>query len=442
MIDRLRERRTPLTIVALFVLFNGVGLRSLLGIPLYAVVAVIVAAATILGLTGPSVRRPRMPALLAAFLLTALASVLWSATRDMTAATLVLTALLTALALLMYRGLTDEAILAALHRALQTSVLVGLGFEVIVTLIGHPISELNLTTGLGQLVPSAALSHWSEDLLLSGGPIQGFVGNRNGFGAIALLAVILGCCLSLEHMISRVDAAVTILSGVLALALTRSATISVTAVCLLILAAGAALMRQIPDARKRTVSWSFIAFCLALGVLVIRFWDVILAALDRNSDLTNRSIIWAEVVKYALMRPEGWGWVGAYWPTWRWPYGGITILDHLTVPHAHNAFLEAWMELGIVGGVLMVALCAWLASSAWRLTEKQHRGDSVIPIAWMLMIAALIIISFTESRLYYEGWWVLFVILAASVPSAYRLAEEPARPRGGWVPVGSPADQT
>jgi TRAP-type C4-dicarboxylate transport system permease small subunit len=86
------------------------------------------------------------------------------------------------------------------------------------------------------------------------------------------------------------------------------------------------------------------------------------------------------------------------------------------------------MELGIIGAALMIGLCAWLASSAWRLTEKQHRGDSVIPVAWMLTTAALIIQSLTESRLYYEGWWVLFVILAASVPSAFRLIDEPATP--------------
>ncbi len=118
------------------------------------------------------------------------------------------------------------------------------------------------------------------------------------------------------------------------------------------------------------------------------------------------------------------------------------ILDHQTVPHAHNAFMEAWMELGIVGALLMIALCAWLAASAWRLSEKEHPGDSVIPVAWMLMTAALIIISMTESRLYYEGWWVLFVILTASVPSAFRLAEEPALPRGQWGSVEQSAEST
>jgi O-antigen ligase len=427
-IDWLRARRVPVTVAAVFVLFNGVGFRNLLGIPLYAAFAVAVAAATVVALSGAGVRPPRMPGLLGAFLLVALASILWSQTRDMTAATLLLTGSLTGLALLIYRAFSDETILAVFHRALQASVLVGLAFEVLVTAIGHPISALNPTTGLAELVPSANLSLWSEDRLLQGGPIQGFVGNRNGFGAIALLALVLACCLALERTISRADALLTLVPAIVALTLTRSATISVAAACLVILGAGAALMRRVSDARKRLVSWSFIAFCLALGILVIRFWGVVLAGLDRSTDLTNRGVIWTEVAKYALMRPEGWGWVSAYWPTWRWPYGGITIQDHVTVPHAHNAFIEAWMELGIIGAALMIGLCAWLASSAWRLTEKQHRGDSVIPVAWMLTTAALIIQSLTESRLYYEGWWVLFVILAASVPSAFRLIDEPATP--------------
>lgn len=425
LLEWLRDNRFPVAVGVVVVLFNGAGLRNLLGIPLYAAVCVLTVVVGVAALTTRWVRPPRMPGLLAAFLLLAAASVIWSQTRLVTVGAICVTAAVTTLAILLYCSFDDRTALLAFHRALFGSVLAGLAFEVVAAVIGQPVPPLNVTRGIGDLVSQAVPTSWSEALLLQGGPIQGLSGNRNVFASLALLSLVLGLMLGLERTISWQEAAAAAAASALVLALTRSATITVTAACLLILGAGAALMRRVPDRAKRAVSWTFASVCLALGILLIRYWGQLLDLLDRGSDLSNRSTIWRAVADFAALRPEGWGWVSAYWPVWRWPYGGITINEG-TIPHAHNAFMDAWLELGIPGLGLLALLCAWLASSAWRVTEKQHPGESLVPVTWMLLTAALIIQSFTESRLLQEGWWALFVVLACSVPSAVRLSDEPA----------------
>ena len=100
-----------------------------------------------------------------------------------------------------------------------------------------------------------------------------------------------------------------------------------------------------------------------------------------------------------------------------------TIVDNVGVlaAHAHNAFLDSWLQLGLIGLALLLAMVLLLFGSAWRLVERANWGDTYIPLGWALLTAGLVLQALTESRLLVEGGWFLLVALYCSGPPVFKL---------------------
>jgi len=416
--ERTRDYVTVWTIV---LLMSGQGFRYLMGLPAYAVLSVVTVAA-VAATMRTRIRDLRIPVLLAAFLGLAVASVVWSATRTVTALAIVVLLVTTYLALATVRRTSPARFLELLYRGLQVSLFGGVAFEVIVALVvRHPIAPL-----VGDLVKIADDDlgktgiMWSHDMLLSGGPIDGFVGNRNPFGAIALFAAIAGVALLMERRIRAIDGLVTLAMAGVVHALTQSATVTVTAVYIGLLAMAALAIRRVPLRAKKAFSFTVLAFTAIAAVLTIKFRAEIFAMVDRSSDATNRTEIWRQVISVAEQRPEGWGFVG-YWPIWEQPYAGILDKVGLVATHSHNAFLDSWLQLGLIGLGLLLGLLVLAFGSAWRLVERAGHGDTFIPLGWAMLTAALALQALTESRLLVEGGWFLLVALYCSAPQVFIL---------------------
>jgi len=416
--ERTRDYVTVWTIV---LLMSGQGFRYLLGLPAYAVMCVVTVAA-VAATMRTHIRDLRIPVLLAAFLGLAGASVLWSATREITALAIVVLLVTTYLAVATVRRTSPSRFMALLYRGLQVSLFGGMAFEVIVALVvRHPIAPL-----VGDLVKivDAELGKngimWSHDMLLSGGPIDGFVGNRNPFAAIALFAAITGAILLMERRIRVVDGLVTLTMAGVVHALTQSATVTVAAVYLSALAVAALAIRRVPLGAKKALSFTVLAVTAIAAVLTIKFRGEIFGMVDRSSDASNRTEIWRQVISAAELRPEGWGFVG-YWPIWEQPYAGILDKAGLVATHSHNAFLDSWLQLGLIGLGLLLGLLVLTFGSSWRLVERAGRGDTYIPLGWAMLTAALALQALTESRLLVEGGWFLLVALFCSAPQVFRL---------------------
>ena len=62
------------------------------------------------------------------------------------------------------------------------------------------------------------------------------------------------------------------------------------------------------------------------------------------------------MIGLALERPWfGWGWVG-YWQPWVEPFDGLAVRNGVEYLQAHNAWLDVWMQLGIVGLVAFASI--------------------------------------------------------------------------------------
>ncbi len=414
--------RDGLTVWVIVLLTSGQGFRYLFGIPLYAVVCFATIAAVWVSFR-PTLAMVRLPLPLGAFVSLAGLTVLWSSTRWVSLLAVVVMLATTFLAAVTVRSAGNRRFMVLLYRGFQISLLLGIALELVAAFIVRgplypPMTDLTSLTD-GKNVVGDDLT-WSDGLLLDGGPIQGWVGNRNPFGMIALLAALTGVVVLLEGLVRRADAALTLVAAAGVHLLTMSATVTVAALYLAGLTLAAFWIRRVRPGGKKLLSRAVLTLTAVAGVLTVKYRDVIFGMFDRGVDLTNRTAIWREVVAVAEQRPEGWGYVG-YWPVWDVPYEGIVARAGVLATHAHNAFLDTWLQMGLVGLALLVAIVVLIFGSSWRLVERADRGDTYIPLAWTLLTVAMLLQSLTESRILVEGGWYLMVVLFLSAPQVFRL---------------------
>lgn len=413
--------RELITIWTVLFLVSGQGFRYLLGLYVYGLLAALTVAAVAVAFR-PTWRTIRPPLLIGSFIALAVASWAWSGTRAATALAIVVLLATTFITFVTVRGHASWRFMVLLYRGLQASLFLGLAFELAISLFARrPVHPL--VSDIHKLVESkgkVAEVWWSQNLLFEGGPIQGFVGNRNPFGAIALLAGILAFVLLLERRLSRADAVVTLVAAIAVHLLTRSATVTVALLYVLVLTGAAVLIRRARPRLKRPISFATLALTAIAGVLTIKLRQEIFDLLDRSPDATHRADIWNAVADAAWLRPEGWGYVG-YWPVWSEPYSTIVDDAGIIVSHAHNAYLDAWLQLGLIGMVLFLVIMVLIFGGTWRLVERASRGDSFIPLSWALLAAAMAIQGLTESRPLVEGGWYLVVALFCLGPQLFTL---------------------
>ncbi len=421
--ERVRDYLTVWTVV---LLMSGQGFRFLMGLAAYAVLCILTVAAVAVTMRT-SMSGLRLPVLLSAFLGLAAASVFWSATRAITALAVAVLLATTYLAVATVRRTSGARFMELLYRGFQVSLFGGVAFEgVVAFVVRHPIAPLvNDLGSLASNVPDNTGLMWSRDALLSGGPLEGFVGNRNPFAAIALFAAMTAVVLLMERRIGVIDGVATLLTAGAVHLMTQSATVTIATAYLSVIVVAALVIRRVPLRAKKVLSFSVLACTAIGGVLTVRFHAQLFAIVDRSSEATHRTDIWRQVAALAERRPEGWGYVG-YWPVWEQPYRAIVdqaMVDGsgVVVTHAHNAFLDAWLQLGLIGLALLAGLLLLTFGSAWRLVERAGRGDTFIPLGWVMLTVALALQALTESRLLVEGGWFMLVALYCSAPQVFAL---------------------
>jgi O-antigen ligase len=379
----------------------------------------LIASVVLLVRSRPSVRFWKLPVPLIGFLLLATASIAWSEYRGVTIMGAGLQWATTAGALFLALALTWSEFVAALHRALRAILGLSLLFELVVSVfVRQPV--LPFFTDYGdRKIPKAF--YWSRDLLFEGGRIQGIVGNANLLAMIALLGLIVfGVRLAAAEHRRRSDWA-WIAVAVLTLGLTRSSTvIAATVLTGMVLALALVARRLTP--RGRIIVLACVAVVAVAGAAaLLSAAPEVLGFFGKSLDLTGRVDIWAAVSNLAAQRPVfGWGW-SSYWAPWVEPFSGLAVRCGVEYLQAHNAYLDVWFQLGLVGAALFIGLVVSTVARAWwaaidrpQRTPGEPLPYSALDLLPLLVMAALVAQSLTESRLLIESGWVLLVTMAVA----------------------------
>ena len=424
-------------IVVFIYLIASNGVRILAGWPVFlagGAVLTIVGAVLFARLKPERFRWYRLPSPIYWFLTLAVVSIFWSQYRFESVLGVAAQLVTTFIAVVLAFILTWHELLRTLSSALRYVIGLSFAFELFVSIfVQHPVLQLWIDVPADG--PTPKLLYWSRDLLFAGGPIQGVVASSTLLGFIGLLALIVFAIQLRARLVGRFTGWFWVGTAVLTLALTRSATVTVALVAVII-ALGFALWARRIDQARRMPLYVALGAVLAAGIAVAVFArGTVFAMLGKSSDMTGRLETWEKVIELAEQRPWfGWGWV-SYWAPWVEPFESLDVQGGIQVMSAHNAWLDVWLQLGIVGVLAFAPLVVLTLWRVWfRAVDQPRRGfGPALPYAtsalWpLLVLVALVVQSFAESRMLIEGGWLLLVILAVKSRFDFQLPSTDTEP--------------
>jgi len=318
-------------------------------------------------------------------------------------------------------------LVSALGTAVRWILGLSFVFELYVSLILRaPILPLVPQPGIdySTLTDIPKMLYWSRNELfqvLNGGKIQGIVGNSVLLSFVALIGIIVFALEFAGRTTKRRWSVPWLAVAGLALAFSRSATIIVALAVVVVVAFAVVLVRRANTARAKTVTYSAILGTIVVAaVAAIVLQKQLLAALGKSEDFTGRFDIWATVIQLAQQRPVlGWGWI-SQWVPWVAPFDNLVFRNGVRQLHAHNAWIDVWFQLGVVGLIVFGALVLSTLARSWQLAvdRPQHRATVVLPytvetVLPLLVMVALLVQSVAESKLLVE-FGMLFLVLFAT----------------------------
>lgn len=400
--------RLTLATLGFFTLVAGDAWRYLLSWWGWGAIVIVLVTLAVIELVRSREDVRRLPILLLATLALMALSVSWSAYPAASAVGVVTTLATTAYAVFLATCFTWAELVDALARAMRVVLVLSLAFEfVVAAFVRAPVLPLWVDYSGLDKIPMAF--YWSRELLFEGDRIQGIVGNANILAMAALLALIAEVARRVARRGSLGGSLLWMLVAVGVLALTRSSTVfaamaAVAVVCLVVWFA-----RRGSGGRRIACAVGLLALTGLAAAAAVVFRGPLLDLLGKSPDLTNRLDIWTTVADLAGQRPvAGWGWI-SYWAPWVEPFDDLVVIKGVTYLQAHNAWLDIYLQLGILGLVVVGLFTLTTVLRTWVYALDGPRADALVPMA---LLVAVLTQSLAESRLLIEIGWAILVLVS------------------------------
>ena len=378
----------------------------------------------------PPLQWRRLPWYAVGYIGWATVSLLWSAWPQATAVTLLLLWITTVQGLFVGAVLTWRELVRAIASALKWVMALSIIFELWVSIfVKAPILP-------GFVVAKAddPIEYWSRNNLFDGGRIQGIMGNANLLGPVALLAIIVFAIRFAARAPRRGLLVGWIVLSAYLFYRAGSATAYAALAGVAVVLATVLLMRRARRPGERTKYYIAYAVVAVGGGMALWFLrDTIFSALGRSSDLTGRETIWAAVLERANERPVvGWGF-STPWAPWDPAFDGW-IIDHgQSVMQAHNAWIDVYLQLGIIGLVLFSLAAFAYVWRTWFFAVDRPRWDlrddrpySPLTLLPTLVGAILIVQSLAESAPLLLWGWMFLIMFGAKIKQSPHIGVGPA----------------
>ncbi len=175
--------------------------------------------------------------------------------------------------------------------------------------------------------------------------------------------------------------------------------------------------------RGRRTLYGAVATCF-VGAILGGTWlvgaqlDSVTAALGKSSTLTGRTDLWEVSIRAAAERFWfGYGYHG-FWNGWLSPGGDVWSYTGWEAPNSHNGLIEAFLWLGVVGAVIVVALFLRTGVRSARTIQLRPGFESLWPLAHLMLAT---VYSLTESGVFGRtALYLYFVVAIAAVSFARR----------------------
>ncbi len=420
-------------IFVLFTAFSGTAWVLAFG---QAATTVIVISAGVLSLVlwivvRPPVQWRRLPWFSLAVVVWALLSLIWSAWPAASAITLLLLVITTLQAHVVGALLTWRELVRAVASALKWTLGLSILFELWVALfVRVPV----LPGFVPRVEPVDPILYWSRNNLFDGGRLQGIMGNANLLGPVALVAIVVFSIAYAARLQRRATLIAWLALSAFLFVRASSATAFLAAGAVVLVLATILLMRSTRTPGERTKYYvAYAVLGLGGGIACWMLRDDILGALGRGSDLTGREMIWDAVLERASERPwVGWGFATP-WVTSDPAFDGW-IIDHgVSVQQAHSVWVDVFLQLGIVGVVLLALMYLAFAWRSWFFAVDRPRWDlradrpySPLSLLPSLVLTILLVQGIAESNPLLVWGWMLVVMLGFKIKQSPHVGVGPA----------------
>ena len=282
-----------------------------------------------------------------------------------------------------------------------------LAFELAAALIAHGPVQRIFGRHYPGAFPTNRADYWVQGELLNGGRFQGILGNANLVANAAILAIVV---FAIEWSLREVKLVLSLVSMASALVVFVLCQSGGAAFALLAIAL-TAIVVFLAEGHDRDTRHRYYRNALtvvgAASLVVLLFRKQVFGFIGKSPDMTGRSKIWKAVQALIDQRPfQGWGWISSWMPDAE-PFTNLIVLKGVHYYSAHNSFLEFWLQIGIVGFGLAIALVILTFVRLWRIGVRHTNKLYLWPV---LVFVGLIVHNLIESRLLIENGWVLFVL--------------------------------
>lgn len=173
------------------------------------------------------------------------------------------------------------------------------------------------------------------------------------------------------------------------------------------------LERLKPSSRTLLLAGSIMATVCA-GAIGWMYFPLLGQLVGRDATLSGRTAIWQQVWDAILKHPfVGYGFA-AFWQGMKGESYSISLALHFIVMHAHNGFLEIWLELGACGLVLF--FLSYMR--AWRKLWPSLSSGDLSGAYWMVFVLFLVTVYDLDENtlIIFNGlYWVLYVAAVANI---------------------------
>lgn len=245
--------------------------------------------------------------------------------------------------------------------------------------------------------------------LASGGPIQGIEGTRNMLGVVTLIAAVTFSVELATKSVRRGVATGSLVMCGLAFLLTRSPVAAALALILTVAAAALVGVRRAHPERRPLLQVGIGGATVVGLVVVYALRGRVISALNAGGEFEVRDALWRRVIGLTPINSlEGFGWIGV----WRGdiaPYFAIDTLNGREPNSALNAYIDVWLQLGIVGLLIFIVLMGLALTRAWIVASNRRAVTHVWPALILVTLAAS---SAAESFALVEIGWFCLVVCA------------------------------
>jgi O-antigen ligase len=239
------------------------------------------------------------------------------------------------------------------------------------------------------------------------GPIQGVFGSRNALALVALIAVITFALELHSRSVPRTTGVASLWLGGISLVLTRSPVMVVAVIVVGVAALALYWLRRTAQEGRWMLQLGLLSAAL---LAVIAGWIGrvrIIEFLNAGSEFETRYLLWREMWRLVAVHPiEGWGWAG-FWPQDGTPYAWLAFVTDRVHPSGLNAFLDVYLQVGLVGFVAVLGLFGLAFVRSWLLASNKRP----VVFSWpALILVALAVMSAAESTVLVEFGWMLLLV--------------------------------